>query len=829
MTVSTSTAKSGPYAGSGTTGPFTVTFRFLANSHLTVVRRVTSTGVETTLALNTDYSVSGAGGASGTVTLAAPLAVGQTLTIIRNVPSTQEADYVVGDAFPAESHELALDKLTMLVQQNAEAVGRSIKAPVSDNAVDMTMPSAAARARRYLSFDEDGRPVSTTFDIDAIQNASTAAVNSAASASVSATNAAASAASAANTLVTVQATGASTIATIRQEAQFVSSQVAAVAPSFVTFTGDGAETDFTLPLMPGSEDNIDVYINGVYIPKADYTLSGTTLAFGTAPLLGDEIEVKIAAGVQLNYSAASAVAFTPAGTGVVTRDVQAKLRETVSVKDFGAVGDGVVDDADSIRAGIDYLLSIGGGTLFFPDGEYIVGNASSNLLTTCIEIRVGENNISLIGQSKENTIVKMKAGTNSMLLNINTNDLSGSCNNIEVRNMTLDGNRANNPTGGYCIRGGGSISNVVFDNLIIKNSGTYGIGCQHGTLKDVTFSNLIIQDTGEDGVDLKNRNNDNIGLIFNNIVVKNFGISGVPGGSKTGLDIRGYATVSNVFCYGYGTNGGVAGIRWQGTNLSNGAGGIYCKAVNVICMPDTATGTQGLVIYGEGSSFESCSVIGAGIGFYTISENGTFENCITKDCTVGYLAQPEATAKTYIRGCQAVGGVTGMRLRKGSYFVSHSVCRETTTVGFLAEFDSTDVNLYFCETYPTSGVGVTQGGSGFVSFGSKTITNTRYDFAAPFSAGRSATQYILFTGDAAGNYVTGVSQVGVPKNLVIRPDANSSGLVLETSANADVTIRRNNVTKISATANSVGLNIPGSSVGLAPGELYVDGGFVKIA
>jgi hypothetical protein len=62
MTVATSTAKSGPYAGSGTTGPFTVGFRFLENAHIQVIR-TSSTGVDTTLALTTDYTVTGAGGA----------------------------------------------------------------------------------------------------------------------------------------------------------------------------------------------------------------------------------------------------------------------------------------------------------------------------------------------------------------------------------------------------------------------------------------------------------------------------------------------------------------------------------------------------------------------------------------------------------------------------------------------------------------------------------------------------------------------------------------------------------------------------------------------
>jgi hypothetical protein len=132
MTVSTTTAKSGPYAGSGTTGPFTVGFRFLENSHILVVKNVA--GVETNLALDTDYTVTGAGASSGSVTLATALATGQTLTIVRNVPTTQETDYVAGDSFPAESHERALDQLTMIAQQLKEEVDRSAKLPVSSTA-----------------------------------------------------------------------------------------------------------------------------------------------------------------------------------------------------------------------------------------------------------------------------------------------------------------------------------------------------------------------------------------------------------------------------------------------------------------------------------------------------------------------------------------------------------------------------------------------------------------------------------------------------------------------------------------------------------------------
>lgn len=42
----------------------------------------------------------------------------------------------------------------------------------------------------------------------------------------------------------------------------------------------------------------------------------------------------------------------------------------ISVKEFGAVGDGVTDDTSAVHSARDYLVSIGGGTLYFPPGDY---------------------------------------------------------------------------------------------------------------------------------------------------------------------------------------------------------------------------------------------------------------------------------------------------------------------------------------------------------------------------------------------------------------------------------------------------------------------------
>lgn len=72
-----------------------------------------------------------------------------------------------------------------------------------------------------------------------------------------------------------------------------------------------------------------------------------------------------------NSTGANLIGFIQGGTNAVSRTLQTKLREGwISVKDFGAVGDGSANDTIAVQDAINYANTLGGGVVYFPEGTY---------------------------------------------------------------------------------------------------------------------------------------------------------------------------------------------------------------------------------------------------------------------------------------------------------------------------------------------------------------------------------------------------------------------------------------------------------------------------
>ncbi len=205
--------------GTGSVAAFSFNAPVAAVDELAVYTVVIATGVQTkqTRGGSGTYDFAVAINASmrfATVTLNNNLPDTHQVIILREVAIKQETDYVAGDAFPAETHEAALDKLTFITTQLSERIDRTVKfqeALASDLPGDITA-SSTTRANKAIKFASDGSIGPSTNDPDEqVTLATTQATNAATSATAAASSATASATSA--TAAASSATAAASSAT----------------------------------------------------------------------------------------------------------------------------------------------------------------------------------------------------------------------------------------------------------------------------------------------------------------------------------------------------------------------------------------------------------------------------------------------------------------------------------------------------------------------------------------------------------------------------------------------------------------------------------------
>ena len=157
MTVS-STTKRNSYTGNGSTTTFAYSFKIFDDDDITVILRTTATGAETVQTKTTHYSVTGVGSASGgNVVFGSAPTSAQTVVLLRQTAQTQATDYTPNDPFPAASHEDALDKLTLVAQDQQDELDRSIKLSRTNTMTSTEFTVGATdRANKILAFDSSG-------------------------------------------------------------------------------------------------------------------------------------------------------------------------------------------------------------------------------------------------------------------------------------------------------------------------------------------------------------------------------------------------------------------------------------------------------------------------------------------------------------------------------------------------------------------------------------------------------------------------------------------------------------------------------------------------
>ncbi|UZK69592.1 glycoside hydrolase family 55 protein [Sphingomonas sp. S1-29] len=132
--------------------------------------------------------------------------------------------------------------------------------------------------------------------------------------------------------------------------------------------------------------------------------------------------------------------------GYQGRTVARKLAETVSVKDFGAVGNGIADDTAAIQAAIDASQD-GVASVLFPTGTYKVSAtglhpwAGGNDMKVALFLRSG---LELVGQRGTTIMMAPDLSSDAAPIGMALMFTNTALENISIRNLRFDMNGANN-------------------------------------------------------------------------------------------------------------------------------------------------------------------------------------------------------------------------------------------------------------------------------------------------------------------------------------------------------------------------------------------------
>lgn len=254
------------------------------------------------------------------------------------------------------------------------------------------------------------------------------------------------------------------------------------------------------------------------IPMGTYKFTG----LGSGSASTDSVTLgQVATG--LNGSGVS-LQFTAAGTGAVARTWSSKARDIISVKDYGATGDGVTNDSSAIQAAITAAAD---NVLYFPPGTYIVSTALTST-----------SGIKIVGSGMRTTSLKWTGGASTVLT------ITSAADNCEISDMVFDNTgtatvalQINCPRS--LVERCFAFPQVKFSTAVFScyQSGSYSY---YNAFKDCYLSSYSAAQTGPIGINVGGGNT----VVIDNCMITGFatGIKQQNGGSTT---LYGFSVVNS--------------------------------------------------------------------------------------------------------------------------------------------------------------------------------------------------------------------------------------------------------------------------------------------
>jgi parallel beta-helix repeat protein len=318
-------------------------------------------------------------------------------------------------------------------------------------------------------------------------------------------------------------------------------------------------------------------------------------------------------------SNASNVQYDPAGTGAVSTTVQAKLRQYISVKDFGATGDGSTDDAAAVQLALNVA-----GNIYFPAGTYSIGTTLNVLSNTQVLL-------------DQNATVIAKSTLSGKLFSV-----SGKT-NVKITGGIFNGNKASATSSTDVIYIYDSYY-VWVDNTTIQNGKSHNIFIE-GPSSGSVSKNIYIQNnslSASAGPCITFTYTTNI-LIENNQIFSN--ATGLTSGQSSQIAIVGNTFYSNTndgcavgdSCSYVSVTGnishdnGAEGINIDGVNNGVITGNTsYNNLIGITVWnrsPGTATSKRNVVSSNTVSNCTQYGILVADTTVFTLVEGNSVNNC----------------------------------------------------------------------------------------------------------------------------------------------------------------------------------------------------------